>query len=211
MFITHRPTLTLQLHSFDLFRTWRTSSFCTVAWQLARFQLTLRIARYLGDSWASYCKQPQQPDFHFKISGFLAAIKLTDKSGCPDNGYANSASKVQNLQTMPLGELNWSTIHRLTTFFDKAIISESNEATKKLIPQRCISFGFSSFTGHMITTFTHPSANFPEENRVTSRLNNNNINTFQTWSYTFCFVLLLVYYVNISQSIVTMCSSCSCR
>jgi len=31
MFITHRPTVTLQLHNFDLFRTCRTSSFCTVA------------------------------------------------------------------------------------------------------------------------------------------------------------------------------------
>ena len=38
--VTHRPTLTLQLHNFDLFRTCRTSSFWTVAWQLARFQLT---------------------------------------------------------------------------------------------------------------------------------------------------------------------------
>jgi len=53
MFITHRPTVTLQLHNFDLFRTCRTSSFCTVAWQLATFQLTRRIARSLGDSWAS--------------------------------------------------------------------------------------------------------------------------------------------------------------
>jgi len=52
VFITHRPTLTLQhqLHNFDLFRTCHTSSFCTVAWQLARFQLTERIARSLGDS-----------------------------------------------------------------------------------------------------------------------------------------------------------------
>ena len=35
MFITHRPTLTLQLHNFDLFRTCRTTIFCTVAsnWQ----------------------------------------------------------------------------------------------------------------------------------------------------------------------------------
>ena len=35
MFITHRPTVTLQLHNFDLSRTCRrpTSSFCTVAWQ----------------------------------------------------------------------------------------------------------------------------------------------------------------------------------
>jgi len=53
MFTTHRPTVTLQLHYFDLFRTCRTSSFCTVAWWLARFQLTRRIARSLGDSWAS--------------------------------------------------------------------------------------------------------------------------------------------------------------
>ena len=53
MFITHRPAVTLQLHNFDLFRTCRTSSFCTVAWQLARFQLTRRIARSVGDSWVS--------------------------------------------------------------------------------------------------------------------------------------------------------------
>ena len=55
MFIrpTHRPTVTLQLHNFDFFRTCRTSSFCTDAWQLARFQLRRRIARSLGDSWAS--------------------------------------------------------------------------------------------------------------------------------------------------------------
>ena len=32
------------------FRTCRTSTFCTVAWHLARFQLTRRIARSLGDS-----------------------------------------------------------------------------------------------------------------------------------------------------------------
>jgi len=37
MFITHCPTVTLQLHNFDLFRA---CSFCTVAWQLARFQPT---------------------------------------------------------------------------------------------------------------------------------------------------------------------------
>ena len=54
MFVTHRPTVTLQLHNFGLFRTCRTSSFCTVAWQLAAFQLTRRIALSLGDSWVSY-------------------------------------------------------------------------------------------------------------------------------------------------------------
>jgi len=53
MFITHRPTLTLQLHNFNLFRTCHTDSFCTVAWQLARFQLTRCIAWSLGDSGAS--------------------------------------------------------------------------------------------------------------------------------------------------------------
>jgi len=55
MFTTHRSTLTLQLHNFDLFRTCRTSIFHTVAWQLTRFQLTRCIARSLGDSWASCC------------------------------------------------------------------------------------------------------------------------------------------------------------
>ena len=57
MFITHRPSLTLQLHNFELFRICRrpTSIFCTVAWQLARFQLTRRIALSLGDSWAACC------------------------------------------------------------------------------------------------------------------------------------------------------------
>ena len=51
----------LQLLYRTWFRTCRTSSFwpvsltsqCTVAWQLAKFQLTRRIARSLGDSWAS--------------------------------------------------------------------------------------------------------------------------------------------------------------
>ena len=53
MFITHCLQLNLQLHTIGLVRTCRTSSFWIVAWQLARFQLTRRIARSLGDSWAS--------------------------------------------------------------------------------------------------------------------------------------------------------------
>jgi len=52
-FITYWLQLNLQLHTIDLVRTCRIRSFCTVAWQLARFQLTRRIARSLGDSWAS--------------------------------------------------------------------------------------------------------------------------------------------------------------
>ena len=50
--ITHCLRLNLQLHTIDLVRTCRISRFCTVAWQLSRFQLTRRIARSLGDSWA---------------------------------------------------------------------------------------------------------------------------------------------------------------
>jgi len=52
--ITHCLRLNLQLHTIDLVRTC-ISSFCTVAWQLARFQLTRHIARSLGDSWA-FCR-----------------------------------------------------------------------------------------------------------------------------------------------------------
>ena len=62
--ITHCLRLNLQLHTIDLVTTCRISSFCTVAWQLARFQLTRRIARSLGDSWAScYITQLQQQHF----------------------------------------------------------------------------------------------------------------------------------------------------
>jgi len=69
MFITHRstlilqpwrsdgrrtlsPTTTLQLHNFDLFRTCRTSSFSTVAWQLASCGLSA-IAKLLVFKWLS--------------------------------------------------------------------------------------------------------------------------------------------------------------
>ena len=51
--ITHCLRLNLQLYTINLVRICRISSFCTVAWQLARFWLTRRIARSLGASWAS--------------------------------------------------------------------------------------------------------------------------------------------------------------
>jgi len=51
------------------------------------FCYTASPTQYHKHSLHNFCKQPQQPDFHFKISGILAAIKLTDKSGYPDNGY----------------------------------------------------------------------------------------------------------------------------
>ena len=51
--ITHCLRLNLQLHNIHLVRTCGISSFCTVAWQLARFHLKRRITRSFGDSWAS--------------------------------------------------------------------------------------------------------------------------------------------------------------
>ena len=53
LFMTHCLRLNLQLHTISLVRACRISSFCTVAWQLARLLLTRRIPRSLGDSWAS--------------------------------------------------------------------------------------------------------------------------------------------------------------
>jgi len=53
LFMTHCLRLNLQLHTINLVRTCRISSFCTVAFQLARLLLTRRIARSLGNSWAS--------------------------------------------------------------------------------------------------------------------------------------------------------------
>jgi len=48
---TARFCHTGQLATADTWlRTCRTSSFCTVGWQLARFQLTRRIERSFGDS-----------------------------------------------------------------------------------------------------------------------------------------------------------------
>jgi len=53
LFMTHCLRLNLQLHTISLVRTCHISSFCTVAWQLARLLLTRRIARSLSNSWAS--------------------------------------------------------------------------------------------------------------------------------------------------------------
>jgi len=47
------PLLLSSFTTSVLFRTCHTSSFCIVAWQLERSQLTWRITRSLGDSWAS--------------------------------------------------------------------------------------------------------------------------------------------------------------
>ena len=48
---THCLQLNLQVHNIDMVRTCRTSSSYTVAWQLARFQLTRRIAELFVPFW----------------------------------------------------------------------------------------------------------------------------------------------------------------
>ena len=53
LFMTHCLQLNFQLPTIGLVRTCRISSFCTVAWKLARLLLTRRIAWSLGDSQAS--------------------------------------------------------------------------------------------------------------------------------------------------------------
>ena len=73
--ITHCLRLNLQLHTIDLVRTCRISSFCTVLWQLARFQLTRRIARSLGDSWASclllHVEWPEMPPYKLFLTYYV--------------------------------------------------------------------------------------------------------------------------------------------
>ena len=74
--VLHCHTVTLQLHNFDLFRTCRTSSFRTVAWQLAGFQLTWRIAQSLSDSWASCilnsCIKKAKKKVYRKVCSFFS-------------------------------------------------------------------------------------------------------------------------------------------
>ena len=72
--VTHCLRLNLQLHTIDLVSTCRISSFCTVAWQLARFQLTRRIARSLGDSWASCFVLPEALCYKLYVGLWVAAV-----------------------------------------------------------------------------------------------------------------------------------------
>jgi len=52
----HRPSVTLQLHNFDLFRTRRTSGFCTVAWgyiHIGPWSLRSSVTSVLGPKYTS--------------------------------------------------------------------------------------------------------------------------------------------------------------
>ena len=83
--ITHCLRLNLQLHTIDLVRTCRISSFCTVAWQLARFQLTRRIARSLDRS--AIAELLVHMDYNSNAS-FMCAFLTTVR----DSNYGNYLS-----------------------------------------------------------------------------------------------------------------------
>jgi len=72
IFFTYCLQLNFQLHTIDLVKTCRTITFCTVAWQLARYQLARRFARSLGDSWAS-CRQFLWTSYYF-VGQFFVRI-----------------------------------------------------------------------------------------------------------------------------------------
>jgi len=106
MFITHCLQQNLQLHNFDLFRTCP-SSFCTVAWLLARFQLTRRIARSLGDSWAS-C--------YYRVRSSVRPTRTNQKvQSLTYHGLRGSASPVLTATGFVNGRWQFSTPHRINT------------------------------------------------------------------------------------------------
>ena len=89
--ITHSLRLNLQFHTIDLVRTCRISSFCTVAWQLARFQLTRRIARSLCDSWASCLEDVREKQ---SLTEELKQHNESNESDCAKNWWYNNYHRV---------------------------------------------------------------------------------------------------------------------
>ena len=103
--ITHCLRLNLQLRTVDLVRTCRISSFCTVAWQLARFQLTRRIARSFGDSWAScYPRDAMLARVLALLSPVSVCLSVTSRRSIGRFGRTNNASctlsSVSEVQTV---------------------------------------------------------------------------------------------------------------
>ena len=82
--ITHCLWLNLQLHTIDLVRICRISSFYTVGWQLARFQLTRRIARSIGDSSAS-CTEARDSEWQRHQLGHMQ-----DYTSLPRDNHAST-------------------------------------------------------------------------------------------------------------------------
>ena len=93
LFMTHCLRLNLQPHTISLVRTCRISSFCTVAWQLARLLLTRRIAQSLGDSWASCLNNTINPRnltqsiiscYTHKVKKAIVSLHPTYRLLCPE-------------------------------------------------------------------------------------------------------------------------------
>jgi len=79
--------------------------------------------QYHKHSLHNLCKQSQQPDFHFKISGFLAAIKLTDKSGYLDNGYPDMQTLVTVMFYIEIRNSTYYDVLRIFNTFSLHIIA----------------------------------------------------------------------------------------
>ena len=109
--ITHCLRLNLQLHTIDLVRTCPISSFCTVAWQLARFQLTRRI----GDSWAS-CFINQYFRFTLGFRLFLSFCHL----GFSKIRNFNGLSHVRD-QCAPQCQISSKSVKRLRRYSDLTV------------------------------------------------------------------------------------------
>ena len=100
MLIAHRPTLTLQLHNFDLFRTVPVvSALLRGNWQDFNWQ---RIARSLGDSWASWLYQfrlvvkvDRRIRWHYTTTILRLRIgaRLTRYRNCKFHNFARTISR----------------------------------------------------------------------------------------------------------------------
>jgi len=125
---------TNQLATADTwFRTCRTSSFCTVAWQLARFQLTRRIARSLGDSWAS-CSRLVVTSFAVAVHCRITAQQqlVLEKFEC----IYKILCSLMNIRPKHLRSRVWRTFNhiKLHAHAAKPNISPPGRATSRLRP-----------------------------------------------------------------------------
>jgi len=108
--ITHCVRLNLQLHTIDLVRTCHISSFCTVVWQLARFQLTRRIVWSLGDSWASCCKRRHSKLADSEHTSSASSLRHVTSASSRDGGdeYSSEASELDTTKNVSvLSEISY--------------------------------------------------------------------------------------------------------
>jgi len=113
VYYTSAHCKSFQLHNFDLFRTCRTSSFCTVAWQLARFQLTRRIARSsaIAELLVSSCSR-EQPASSYSPHGLVPCIVTT----------SNRCSRAELLYKLNTDDNNRLISHRCTLLIAHVVL-----------------------------------------------------------------------------------------